>query len=491
MNQFSRPFGRTLWRVALALGMTLGSFSPGNAAPPPINIPAMAGENQEESTGVFGFLDGIERSSALLGDMWGLRTYLSRYGITLAIQETSEELGNVTGGTGRGFVYDGLSQVVGQLDTQRAFGFYGGLANVSFLNLHGGNLSANNLQTLQTASGIEADQATRLWELWYDQKFLIEDRLDLKVGQQSLDQEFMVSTNALYFVNTMFGWPMLPSADMPSGGPAYPLSALGARISTRPVNGIQILAGVFNGNPVQNDNGTDPQHQDRHGTNFPLNGGRLYIGEVQYLYPALGRMVAPGQTSDLGWTYKIGAWYNTNAFSDVRIDSTGLSLANPASSGIPQQHRGDYAVYGVADQLIWRDDQYPDRAIAVFVRAMGTPWEDRNPIDRSFNAGVIMHSPFRNRPADTAGVGMEYAHVSPQASQLDIDTAQFSGTAQPIRSGETVLETFYQYQFKPWILVQPDIQYVFKPGAGIPLPSNPSMRMQDELVMGLRLIISL
>ena len=37
----------------------------------------------------------------------------------------------------------------------------------------------------------------------------------------------MVSQNALYFVNTMFGWPMLPSADMPGGGPAYPLSALG------------------------------------------------------------------------------------------------------------------------------------------------------------------------------------------------------------------------------------------------------------------------
>ena len=39
----------------------------------------------------------------------------------------------------------------------------------------------------------------------------------------------MVSQNASYFVNTMFGWPMLPSADLPGGGPAYPLSALGVR----------------------------------------------------------------------------------------------------------------------------------------------------------------------------------------------------------------------------------------------------------------------
>ena len=39
----------------------------------------------------------------------------------------------------------------------------------------------------------------------------------------------MVSQNALLFVNTMFGWPMVPSADMPGGGPAYPLPRSAAR----------------------------------------------------------------------------------------------------------------------------------------------------------------------------------------------------------------------------------------------------------------------
>ena len=210
------------------LGLTL--LAPARAAPPPISIPATEGENAPPpATGFFGFLGGIDRSSALLGDLWGLRRDLSRHGISLAIEETSESLGNVTGGTRKGFEYDGLTQVLLQLGTQRAFGHYGGLFNASLLNVHGRSLSADNLQTLQTASGIEADRGTRLWELWYEQKLLDEDRLDVKVGQQSLDQEFMVSSNALYFVNTMFGWAMLPSADLPGGGPAYPLSALGGR----------------------------------------------------------------------------------------------------------------------------------------------------------------------------------------------------------------------------------------------------------------------
>ncbi len=464
------------------------------AAPPPISIPAFADEGAAPVSGsLFGFVGGMDRSSALLGDMWGLRRALSKSGISLAVLETSEQLGNLTGGTRKGFVYDGLTQIVAQTDTQRAFGHYGGLLNVSFLNLHGSNLSTQNLQSLQTASGIQGDRSTRLWEFWFDQKFTEEDRLSLRLGQQSLDQEFMVSGNALYFVNTMFGWPMLPSANMPSGGPAYPLSALGVRMSARPVDGVTLLAGVFNGNPVKNDNGSDPQTQNRHGTSFPLNGGRLYIAEAQFSYPTLGSMVEPGQTKSLGWTYKIGAWYNSNKASDMALDVNGLSLSDPASNGNALQHPGNYAFYAVADQLVWRDDSDPNRTIALFARVMGTPLRDRNLIDASLNVGVLMHSPLHNRPADTVGVGMGYAHVSPRAAQLDVNSNAFSGTNSPIRSSEKFLEMTYQYQLKPWIQIQPDVQYVFNPGAGLANPNNPNnpaARIQNELVVGVRTNIS-
>ena len=456
------------------------------AAPPPVNISAMSDEYISTTQGFWGFTDGLQRSSVFLGDMWGLRSGLSKYGISLAILETSEDLGNLTGGTQKGFAYDGLTQVVAQMDTNRAFGHYGGVANISFLNLHGSNLSANNLQSLQTASGIEGDRATRLWEAWYDQKFLEEDRLSIRLGEQSLDQEFMVSTNALYFVNTMFGWPMLPSADMPSGGPAYPLSALGVRLNLRPVNGFNFLAGAFNGDPVNNNNGTDPQAQNQHGTSFPTNGGKLYITEAQLSYPALGGMVEPGQSKALGYTYRVGAWYNTNSFSDMAIGTDGLSLANPISNNNPLQHKGNYAYYAVADQLIWRDEKYPDRTIGLFARVMGTPLKDRNLIDFSANFGAVMHSPFQNRAADTLGLGVGYAHVSKQVSQLDQSTQSFSGAWLPIRNSETIIDATYQYQFKPWIQIQPDIQYVFNPGGGLLAKDGDTTRIQNELVVGIR-----
>jgi porin len=456
------------------------------AAPPPVSVPVEpeSFESTQATTGPFGFLAGIARSNYALGDMWGLRTWLSQYGMSLGLQETSEVFGNVTGGIRQGAEYDGLTQMVLQLDTQRAFGLYGGLFNASALQIHGRNLSADKLATLQTASGIEADRATRLWELWYQQKFLEEDRLDVKIGQQSLDQEFMVSQNASYFINTMFGWPMLPSADLPGGGPAYPLSALGVRVRGRPTDSLSFLAGVFSGSPVTRDTG-DPQQQNSSGTKFPWRG-TLAIAEVQYVYPSLGTMLYPDQAEPLARTYKLGIWYDTQRFADQEIDNTGISLANPASTGIPRMHRGNWAVYAVADQMIWQDPQELDRTVNVFVRPMGTPLGDRNLVDFSLNAGLTFHEPFLHRDDDTFGIGMGYAHVSGRAAALDRDTAFFTGAFTPTRSGETFAEITYQYQATPWWQIQPDFQYVFNPGAGIANPDAPTQRVKDEAVLGLR-----
>ena len=482
--------------VAFMALVNLVWFPEARALPPPISTPA-SGDELEESSGVFGFLNGANRSQALLGDMWGLRKSLSNYGITLGIQDIEEYLGNTMGGARQGlFGYDGITQVVLQMDTNRGFGHYGGLFNASFLNTRGGlGIENNNIMALQTISGIQAESTTRLWELWYDQKFLEEDRLDVKIGQQSLDQEYMVSSNALYFVNTMFGWATLPSYNMPGGGPAYPLASLGARISARPIDGVQLLAGVYNGAPAKQylDNA---QLNNLHGMQFGLGQGTLSIVEAQFSYPSLGSMVSPGQKQPLGWTYKIGAWYNSLPFADMQYDSAGMVMgggecANSASNCQPQMHKGNYAIYGVADQLIWRSETDPNRTLSLFGRVMGAPQQDRNTISMSANAGLLMRSPFKNRAADTFGLGFGYAQVSSSFANATRDAYMFSGTSGPIPTSEWMSELTYQYQVKPWFVLQPDIQYIYNPGAGIPNPNSPTgNRVANELVAGVRAIFN-
>jgi porin len=488
-----RPTGGRRWSTFLVAIISGGVWvAAAEAAPPPLLVPGaetFLPQTGAPAPGPFDFLTGIQKSGYLLGNIWGLRSLLAQYGLSLALSETSEVLGNLTGGVRQGFEYDGLTQMAVQLDTQQAFGWYGGTARASALQIHGRNLSANNLLTLQTASGIEADPGARLWELWYQQKFLNEDRADIKIGQQSLDQEFIVSQNGLYFVNTMFGWPLLPSYDLPGGGPAYPLSTMGVRLRARPNDSLALLAGVFNGSPVLTNPSTlDPQQQNRSGTNFSLRDGQLVIGELQYTYPALGSMVYSAAANSLAGTYKVGFWYDTEKFFDLQNDNTGLSLANPASNGMPALHYGNYSIYGVIDQLVWRssEPEEPDRTANVFLRAMGAPLGDRNLIAFSMNAGFVFHEPIEHRDDDIFGVAIEYGRVSAAEAAFNQATAFYTGAFTPVRSGETVIEVTYQYQLTPAVILQPDFQYVFNPGAGLANPNMPNQPIKNEAVIGVR-----
>src|ERR1700710_2451106 len=111
-------------------------------------IPAIAlalachiGAAAADSLDVFG---GLPQTPNLLGDMGGLRPALAKFGGTLSLTETSEVLGNLTGGVHRGADYDGLTIATFQLDAKTAFGIDGGQFNASVLQIHGRNLSYDN-----------------------------------------------------------------------------------------------------------------------------------------------------------------------------------------------------------------------------------------------------------------------------------------------------------------------------------------------------------
>jgi porin len=456
--------------------------------PGPVGTPPPTGTPPAEEPGFFTGLLAPSRNN-LLNDMWGLRTALGNYGISLGLQETSEVLGNVTGGVHRGADYDGLTEMSMGLDTQKAFGWQGGIFNISALQIHGSNLSTDNLDTLQTASGIEADRATRLWEMWYQQSFL-NGVADIKLGQQSVDQEFMVSQYSGLFINTMMGWPVVPSYDLYAGGPAYPLSSLGVRQRATPAPNVTVLAGVFDDNPPGGPFEDDSQLRgaEAAGAAFNLNTGALWMAELQYAInqPANGDMVsANAPPQGLPGTYKVGFWYDSGAFPDQQFDTLGASLASPASNGIARMHQGNYSLYALADQMVWRPDPQGPQSLGVFARAEFAP-PDRNLISLGADAGFDLKAPLPGRDNDTFGIGAGIAKVSSAAAALDRQTAFYTGTDYPERTTETFVEVTYQVQVAPWWTVQPDAQYVVRPGAGIPDPVQPSREIGNELVFGLR-----
>jgi len=413
--------------------------------------------------------DSIWERANLLGDLGGVRPWAADHGVTLTFTEQDEMKANASGGLKRGATVNGQTMLGAQIDTDKAFGWAGGTLNVSLLNIHGRALSPYYLGNIQTASGIESASTTRLWEIWAQQSFA-DGLFDVKIGQQSLDQEFLVSANSAVFVNTMMGWPAVPSADLYAGGPAYPLSSLGMRLRVNAPENVTFLAGVFNDNPPGGPFNNDSQLRGstRWGGNFNLRTGALFIAEAQYNL----NVKAPGDT-------KAPEGLPTSAKMGVYVDSANFydQLTNSSISG-------NSAVYAMIDQGIWKPSPDSPRVLSVFLRAMTAP-PKQNLIDVSLNGGLTLTAPLEGREDDTAGIGFGYAHISSRARAYDQGVARLNGNLTPVRSSETFVEATYQAQITPWLQAQPDLQYVMSPGAGVNNPVT-GRKLRNEVICGIR-----
>ena len=411
------------------------------------------------------------QAPALLGNAGGLRPALAAHGVSLTFTDSENLLANLAGGVKTGTTLQGVTTGTLELDTAKAFGWPGGILHVSALQIHGRSLSGPYLANLQTANGNEAEDGARLWEMWYDQS-LAGGRADVKIGQQSIDNEFVTSKYSGLFINTMAGWPLLPSEDLYAGGPAYPLASLGARLQLQPAGDQSILAGVFDDNPGGSRNfSADGQQLDRSGGRFSFATGALFIAEYGVSASPLG---LPGR-------YKIGFWYDTGGFPDQRYGTDGLSLAAPASNGTPLMHHGNHSMYAVADQTIWQSAGDSSRNINLFGRIMAAP-DAQNYIDFFFNGGITMAAPLPGRDADQLGVDFGLGKVSRRKAGLERDSASRAQT------DEELFELTYQAVALPWLVVQPDVQYIVNPGAGIADPQDPARGLGNELVAGVRVV---
>ena len=427
---------------------------------------------------------GLWQRETLTGDWGGLRSALEERGFQIGVVYTAEALGNPAGGVGHGAIYEGRLETALDVDLEKAVGWTGAAFHANAYQIHGRGLSANYLgNNLLTASNIEASRATRLFDLWLQQK-LFDGALSVRAGQLAADDEFVISQYGATFVNGTFGWPGLLAADAASGGPAYPLATPGVRVAVMPSDALTLSAAVFNGNPAGPGSG-NPQLRDDSGTSFRIGDGAFAIAEAAY---------ARNQDKDaagLAATYKLGAFYQRGRFDDLRYDDGGLALADPASSGRPAVRHTHFGFYAVVDQMIWRREAGSDQGLGVFARVMGDPTA-ANQVAFYADGGVNYKGLLADRPDDVLGVAFAYAGISGEARGADGDTRRFTGTDRPIRDFEAVLEVTYKAQIAPWWTLQPDLQLIFHPGGGIAPPSDTtgSAAIPDAVVLGLRTAVT-
>ncbi len=410
---------------------------------------------------------------------------LSDLGYNLQWTYSADGLSNPSGGVKQGAAYVGLLYMVLDADLAKIAGLDGLSFRVNAYQIHGRQLSASNIFNLTRVDSIEARPATRLFELWVEQK--LGDLALLRAGQLAADNQFFLSEfgNSLY-VNNTFGWPVIFASDLPGGGgPNYPLATPGVRLKVNPDDHLALLAGLYNGDPAGAGFTGTEQIKDPAGLNFRLQDPPLLMAETQYMYNQ--DKTAEG----LAGTIKLGGWYHFGKFDDVHFGLDGKSLADPSSNGVARTHSGDYGVYGVIDQMLWRlpgDD--PKKGVGAFARASLSP-SDRNLIDLYAEAGVNFMGLWDKRPDDKFGLAASFSQLSPSLRKLDLEKAFFAKTALPLRDYELVVELTYQAQIVAGWTIQPDFQYIFHPGGGVVDPLNPFVgRIPDAAVFALRTAIS-
>ncbi|MFY9837336.1 MAG: carbohydrate porin [Xanthobacteraceae bacterium] len=418
--------------------------------------------------------------SYLTGDWGGLRSYLESHGITFTFSNTTDLLANVNGGIKTGAVGLGAFQPQLDLDLQKLAGLEGDRVHIHGLVTYGPLFSANYLGNILAVSNIEAGPMARLYAFWYEHN-APDNVWSIRFGLMLADSQFLQSDTAANFINNGISWPTFLAANLPASGPAYPLPAPGIRVRVQPRDNLQFQAAVFSGDPSGGIGSNQPAPLPN-GTVFSLSGGAFFIAEASYL---------PNQSKDasgLPGAYRIGAWYHTSTnFADQRFDNTGVSLASPQSTGVPEEHAGDSGVYGVIDQMLYRVPGTNDQGLSGFARAGGVP-NDRNLINFYADGGLAYKGLVPGRPDDKVGIAVAYARVGDNARGLDADIGLFGNFFYPVRSSETVIEMMYKAQLAPWWVLQPDLQYVFNPGGGV-LNSDGSLR-SNALVVGVRTIVN-
>jgi porin len=462
-----------------------------------VERPAGASDVNQDATTAFS-LPALLRQTT---DIGGLRSKLEQEGVQLTFSYYADGFANPVGGVKQGFGYDGRFATIVDADLEKLTGWSGATFHASVHQIHGTQFSAANLGNLMLVSGVEAPTSTRLFNLWIEQQFT--NRVSLRIGQFTAAQEFLVSDNADRFVNSTFGWPVLTSVDLPSGGPNYPEATPGARLQIAVNDQLTLRAAIFDGNPAGPGIG-NPVGRDPYGLAFRVNDPPFVIVEMEYAYGRAGpgtaaidpnqegqstyTRVRPASGSVLPGSMNLGAWINTGSFADQRFNTQGVLLA--MAGGTPLQHQGNDAIYGVVDQMLWRVPGPGDRSLNFFMRGMAAPG-DRNLIDLYTDGGFTFKGLIERRPADIAGLGFAVGRISPQAAAYDRDLATALGRPIPVGDFEAVVEWTYQWKLAEKWFFQPDLQYIFHPGGNIPNPLDPTGRsaIPNALVLGTRMVM--
>ena len=391
---------------------------------------------------------------SVFGDWGGLRTYLEDHGFDFDLSYLSETVGNVTGGAKRSSAYADQRTVQLDVDGDKLAGLTGFGAHVLFVNRAGHALAGalgNDQYNPNEVHGGAGDVAVHLAYAYLDQT-VADGALTFSVGRMEPAMFFNGSDIYCNFLN--FATCPTPHALL-GGDPAafgmWPANKWGGVLRANAPGSVYFQTGAFETTPLSGGrSGFDWSTSQDTGVTVPAEIG---------WEPHLGRDALPAHL-------KAGAFYDSSSQPDVLHDVNGGLI--PITGLPPRSDRGHIGVWVGADTMLVRHPTGPGAGLIAFTNYTHSD-PNISPLEHLFIFGLEDKGLLAARPADSFGAQIVWARQSQAVQKLQEIESSLGlplafGAAGP-QSSETILETQYDAHVYRGVDLEPDVQYVIRPGA--------------------------
>ena len=341
--------------------------------------------------------------------------------------------GGVESGTG---VAQGLDVTL-TMDLEKAAGLKG--TSMFFYVLYN---QSNGISKLagdwQGVSNVDAPDALRLFQAWFDQK-IFSGHGSIRMGLYNLNTEFYSLSSTGLFVNNGFGIGGEFGRSGKNGPSIYPITSLALRFALHTTNNEYFMIGVYDGVPG------DPEDPTLTHIRLSRKDGALFSAEGGYKFGEY--------RSHRSQYFKVGVgfWFYTAPHEEIlKTDDMGT----------PYTSEGNQGAYALVEGTVFKERRHSPEGLTLYGR-MGLADKTYNDIGFSWSAGLVYNGLFPGRSNDSVGLAVTSIHAGADFQ----DAASISGL--PIETYESVVEFTYSLAVNNWLTIQPDFQYVINPGLGI------------------------
>ncbi len=426
---------RTLVALAVAMLPVTGALAEDGNVGDEVPLPAGSA-----STSGGGWLNG----DYLTGDWGGKRTELAAKGYTFFAYYNAIVASNVGGGNEQGTALAGDLYAGMTIDLQKAFGWDGWTFNLSGIDRSGASID-DDVGSIYSVMQLVGGQTYFLYNVSLE-KTWADGQYAFKFGRITATDDFAGSPLYGFYLNNSIDG-QIRAVLFDGVMTSYPFAVWGARFQYTPNDRFRAKLGIYQ----LTENMWDP---DYHGTDFAFRSsdGVSVMGQLEWSWQSAGR---PGH-------FNLGL----NAVSFPMPDFNADTTTNPF-----------FRYYAQADQQVTAEAVGSDQGLYLFGTLAYTDQQAPALVPFQVSLGAQYVGPIGGRNQDRLIFGTTYGDLSDDYADEQVAL----GNGRP--DYEWIFELGYRIQLTKFAYIQPDIQYVDRPGGTGDIP--------DATVIGMQFGVSL